>query len=57
MEFGIGLLIAAGICFGLYRFVVSRSRQEAERRTRNDRRAKIARDDAKAIQRAIDGRR
>ena len=57
MEFGIGLLIAAGLGFGLYRFVVARSRQEADRKTRADRRAKIARDDTKAIQRAIDGRR
>lgn len=57
MEFGIGLLITAVIGFGLYRFVVLRSRQDAEHRTRADRRAKVARDDAKAIQRAIDSRR
>ncbi len=57
MEFGIGLLIVAALAFGVYRFWVARSRREAERRTRSDRRAKIARDDAKAIQRAIDARR
>ena len=57
MDFGIGLLIAAALAFGVYRFVVARTRREAERKTRADRRAKIARDDAKAIQRAIDARR
>lgn len=57
MDFGIGLLIAAALVFGVYRFVVARTRREAERKTRADRRAKVARDDAKAIQRAIDARR
>ena len=57
MEFGIGLLIAAALVFGSYRDSVAHTRREAERKTRSDRRAKIARDDAKAIQRAINARR
>jgi hypothetical protein len=51
------ILLAAALAFGVLRLLRVRARKDAERRSRTEKREKIARDDAKAIQRTLDGRR
>jgi hypothetical protein len=57
MEAGIWILLAVALAYGVFRFSRSRAARKSERQTRADKRAKLARDDAKAIQRTLDGRR
>lgn len=57
MEVGIWILLAVVLAYGVLRFSRFRTTREADRQTRADKRAKLARDDAKAIQRTLDGRR
>ena len=57
MEAGIWILLGVGLAYGTVRLLGRRARHATERNVRAEKRAKIARDDAKAIQRTIDGRR
>jgi hypothetical protein len=57
MEPVVWILLAAALAFGVFRLLRVRARKDAERRSRTEKREKIARDDAKAIQRTLDGRR
>jgi hypothetical protein len=57
MEAGIWILLAVALAYGILRLSKFRATREAERQTRADKRAKLKRDDAKAIQRTLDGRR
>lgn len=57
MEALVGLLLAVVVGYGVLRFLRSRAKAQAEARSRAEKLAKVAREDAKALQRAIDGRR
>ena len=57
MEAGIWILLAVVAIWGAHRFLRRRADREAERKVRADNRARIARDDAKAFRRTLDGRR
>lgn len=57
MEVGVWILLAAALAYGILRLTKFRATREADRQSRADKRAKLARDDAKAIQRTLDGRR
>jgi hypothetical protein len=57
MEAGIWILLAVVLAYGIFRLSRFRATRETERQTRADKRAKLKRDDAKAIQRTLDGRR
>jgi hypothetical protein len=57
MEATIWIFLAVAATYGVFRFLRRRADQEAERKARADQRAKIARDDAKAFRRTLDGRR
>jgi peptidoglycan/LPS O-acetylase OafA/YrhL len=53
----IWILLAVALAWGVLWFFRRRGKQESERVARADKRAKLARADAKAIQRTLDGRR
>ncbi|MBK9090055.1 MAG: hypothetical protein IPL90_13785 [Holophagales bacterium] len=57
MELTIGILVVCVIAVGILMFARSRKRKTADTKTRADKRAKVARDDARDIQRSIDSRR
>jgi len=57
MEPTLFILLAAVLGYGVYWLLRRRARLNTDRQTRADKRAKLARDDAKAIQRTLDGRR
>lgn len=57
MEPTLFVLLAAVLGYGVYWLLRRRARLETDRQARADKRAKLARDDAKAIQRTLDGRR
>jgi len=57
MEPTLYVLLAAVLGYGVYWLLRRRARLETDRQARADKRAKLARDDAKAIQRTLDGRR
>ena len=57
MELTIGILVVCVIAVGILLFTRSRKRKTADSKTRADKRAKVARDDARDIQRSIDSRR
>lgn len=51
------ILVAAALGYGVLRFLKHRDKRETEKQDRADKRAKIARDDAQAMQRTLNGRR
>lgn len=51
------IVLAAVLAFGVMRLMGRRATREAERKTRADKRAKLAADDARAIKRALAARR
>lgn len=51
------IFLAGALAYGAFRFFKLRETREAERKTRADKRAKVARDDAQAMQRTLNGRR
>ena len=53
----IWILLAVGVGYGAVWLMRHRGKRETDRQVRADKRAKLARDDAKAIQRTLDGRR
>ena len=57
MELTIGILVVCVLVGGILLFTRSRNRKTADKKTRAARRAKVARDDAREIQRSIDRRR
>jgi FtsZ-interacting cell division protein ZipA len=57
MELTIGILVVCVIAVGILLFTRSRTRKTAAKKTRAAKRAKVARDDARDIQRSIDSRR
>ena len=57
MEATIGIVILLVVGYGVSRFLKSRAKAKADREARAAKRAKVARDDAKALKRALDGRR
>jgi uncharacterized protein YpmB len=57
MELTVGILVVCIIVGGALLFMRSRNRRAADTKTRAAKRAKVARDDAREIQRSIDTRR
>ncbi len=53
----IWILLAAVVGYGILWFFRRRDRHEAEKQARADKRAKVARDDAQAMRRTLNGRR
>ena len=53
----IWILVAAALGYGVLRFFKHRDKRETEKQDRADKRAKVARDDAQAMQRTLNGRR
>lgn len=51
------VLLAAALAWGVFWFMKRRGRHETERQAKADKSAKTARDEARAIQRTLDGRR
>jgi hypothetical protein len=57
MELTIGIIVVCILVFGFLMLTRSRARKTADTKSRADKRAKVARDDARDIQRSIDSRR
>ncbi len=57
MELTVGILVVCAAVGGALLFMRSRNRKTADTKTRAAKRAKVARDDARDIQRSIDSRR
>ncbi len=57
MSIAAWIFLAAALAWGVLRFARHRDRQAADQKAGVDRKARIARADAQAIKRTLDGRR